>query len=372
MPQQPVAERLRLSPRSVVRAVAIFGATLALLAVLAASRRVLGWMVVAVIVAGLLHPMVAGLSRRIPRGLAVLAVVAGVLGVIGGVSWALVDDVVGELDRLQREAPRAARQIERSDGFGDLAEEIDLVERVDDFVREVPRRLQGGEPADALRSAATRGVAFLATGVLTLFLLLQGPRIVEAGLRRVPARRRDRVATVAAAAYRRSSRYARRTAAKVLVAGAIAFLLARLAGLAGEAALAVWMGLWALVPLVGAVVGAVPVIVLAGVFEPATETLLLAAAFTAWLVLEVLVVQRWVEHRAVRAGPFLTAAVGLVGLEMYGLGGALVGLVLLIVALAVADELRPGEADVEADVEEDVEEIPAEEAPPGEAPALSH
>jgi predicted PurR-regulated permease PerM len=341
MPTPPATERLRFTPRSVVRAVAIFGATVALLALFAASRRVLGWIVVAVIVAGLLHPIVAGLSRRMPRGLAVLAVVVGVLAGIGGVTWALVDDIVDEVDRLERAAPRAAREIQNSERWGDLATEIDLVERVDQFVREVPRRLQGGDTPDALRSAATRGVAFLATGVLTLFLLLQGPRLVEAGLRQVPVRRRDRAGQVAAAAYRRSCRYARRTFVKVLAAGALAFLCARFSGVPGPAALAVWMGLWAMVPLVGAVIGALPVLLLSGVFETRNETTLLVLTFAAWLALEALVVQRWVERDSLHAGPFLTAAVGLVSLEMYGLGGALVALVILFLGLAVADELTP-------------------------------
>ena len=341
MPTSPAPERLRFTPSSVVRAVAIFGATLALLALFAASRRVLGWIVVAVIVAGLLHPMVAGLSRRIPRGLAILAVVAAVLAGIGGVTYALVDDIVDEVDRLERVAPRAAREIQRSDRWGDFATEIDLVERVDQFVREVPQRLQGGDTPDALRSAATRGVAFLATGVLTLFLLLQGPRLVQAGLRQVPARRRQRTGAVAAAAYLRACRYTRRTVVKVLAAGGLAFVGATFAGIPGSAALAIWMGLWALVPLVGAVVGAVPLLVLSGVFETRNETILLTAMLLGWMVLEVLVVQRWIERDALHAGPFLTAAVGLVALEMYGLGGALVALVILFLGLAVADELTP-------------------------------
>jgi predicted PurR-regulated permease PerM len=341
MPQPPATERLRLTPRSVVRAVALLGLTLALLTVFAASRRVLGWMVVAALVAALLYPVVGFLARRMPRGLAIAVVVAGVLAIIGVVVYGVIDDISQEVKRLQRAGPRAAREIARSDRFDDLAEEIDLVARVEDFVKEVPRRLQGGGTAAALRSAATRSVAFLATGVLTLFLLVQGPRLVQAAGRQLPEARRVRAERVAANAYRRACRYARRIFVKVVVAGLLTYGLALWAGLPGEAALGVWMGMWAVVPVVGVVLGALPAIILAAVFEPGLETGLLVLAFAGWLAAEILVVQRWVEHDAVRVGPFLTLAVGFVGLEAYGIGGALVGLAMLVAAIAVADELAP-------------------------------
>ena len=337
----PATERLRLTAGSVVRAVAILGATLALLAVFAASRRVLGWIAVAAIVAALMHPVVGLLARRMPRWLAIVLVVAGVLAVIGVVVYGVVDDISQGVQRLQREAPRAARQIARSDRFGELAREIDLVQRVQDFVGEVPRRLQGGDTGAALRSAATRSVAFLATGVLTLFLLVQGPRLLAAVARQLPEDRRERAERVAVNAYRRACRYARRLLVKAFLAGLVAYGLARAVGLPGESALGVWMAMWALVPLVGVVLGAVPSIVLAAVFETGAETVFISLAYVAWLAIEVFVLQRWVERDSIRVGPFLTLAVGFVGLEAYGIGGAVVGLVLLVAAVCVADEMAP-------------------------------
>ena len=52
-------ERLRLTPRSALAAVAMFGLTLGFLTMFAASRRVLGWVVAAATIAGVVHPLVA-------------------------------------------------------------------------------------------------------------------------------------------------------------------------------------------------------------------------------------------------------------------------------------------------------------------------
>ena len=86
--QQPIepqpAQRLRISLRSAVVLVAMLGATLALIRLVSVSQRVLGWILVAGAIAGLLHPLVA--PRRAPgcqRGVAVLAVVI-LMAAVGG------------------------------------------------------------------------------------------------------------------------------------------------------------------------------------------------------------------------------------------------------------------------------------------------
>src|SRR5512144_1645956 len=89
-------ERLRITPSSAVRAVAMLGATLVVLRVLAASTRVLGWMLAAAAIAALLHPIVERLTRRMPHGLAVIVVVLAVLGSAGAVGYSVVDTIVRE------------------------------------------------------------------------------------------------------------------------------------------------------------------------------------------------------------------------------------------------------------------------------------
>lgn len=338
--------KLRISARSAVGAVAMLGGTLLVLRVLASSRRVLGWIVVAAVLAGLLHPVVATLQRRMRRGLAVLIVVVTFVGALAAIVYGLVDDVNRETRRLQSAAPARAAELERSARFGGLARDLKLVERTQRFVDAVPERLRGGTPAEALRSAATRGVAFLATGVLTIFFLLQGPDMARAARDQVrDEARRHRLDSVAVAVYRRAFGYARSTLATAVAAGLIGYLLATVAEVPGPAPLGIWVGLWDLVPLVGASVGALPIVALAAAAS-GPRALLLAAAFVAYQVFENRVVTRRIETETLRLGPFLTLASGLVGLELSGAAGALLAVLAAATVVAAAGELsepsKPG------------------------------
>ena len=333
------AERLRFTPRSLVVAVAMLGLTLALLRLAAASGRVIGWVVAAAAVAGLLHPLVQALSTRLPHGVAVALVAVGTLACVAAVVYGLVDNVVEETRALQRSAPEAAEEIERSGRFSGLAREFRLAERTGRFVKAVPERLRGGTPAEALRAAATRGVAFLATGVLTLFFLLHGPRLARAAADQVhdPARR-HRLERVAVAAYHRAFRYALGTVLMAVAAGVVAYLAASTADLPGPVPLALWVALWDVVPVVGAAVGATPVVALAAVTASPGWAIALAVVFVAYQVLEDLVFQPRVERTSIKVGPFLTAAGGLLGLEVYGVGGALLAVLAVTLAAAAVDE----------------------------------
>lgn len=257
---------------------------------------------------------------------------------MGVTVYRLVDDVVKETRRLQSSAPAAAARIERSGRFAEVARNFELTERVRSFVQEVPARLRGGSPADAFRSAATRGVAFLATGVLSLFFLLFGPRLVDSAGRQVtdPVKR-ARYQRIVGAAYRRAVRYVRGSALMAIAAGLLGFLVARLAEVPGGAPLGLWMALWDLVPLVGAGIGAMPIVVLAAVEDPA-QGALLAGVFAAYQLFEGFVLQRRVERTSIRVGPFLTIVSALIGLKLYGLGGALLAMIWMTFVLAVLDE----------------------------------
>jgi predicted PurR-regulated permease PerM len=123
-------------------------------------------------------------------------------------------------------------------------------------------------------------------------------------------------------------------------AGLLTYGLARATDVPGAAPLALWVALWDVVPLVGAFIGGVPIIVLAGV-ESTANAFLIAAAFLGYQIFETVFLQRPLHRRTVKVGPFLTVVSGLAGLELYGMGGALLLMLLSGVAVAAGDELAP-------------------------------
>jgi predicted PurR-regulated permease PerM len=339
-PDRP--ERLRVSTRSVAQFAILVGLTVLALRTVAAAGRVIGWMLVAATLAGLLQPTVQRLvSRGWPRGRAVLLVAALGLLLVGIVTYRVVDDVRRGTERLQRAVPEAAAQLERSERFGTAARSVKLSEHAAGVMADLPARLRGGTTAEALRAAATRGVAFLTTSVMTLFLLLHGPRLADAGLAQVAdERRRARLARIGAAAYRRGFGYARGSLAIGIVAGAVAYAVAVVAHVPGAAPLALWVGLWDLVPIVGAVIGGAPIVALAVVAHP-WHGAAVAAAIVAYQVVEDFVLQPRLERATMRLGPFLTVAAGFLGLELRGLPGALIAVLAVATVVAALDEVVP-------------------------------
>ena len=104
------------------------------------------------------------------------------------------------------------------------------------------------------------------------------------------------------------------------------------------APLAVWMMMLDAIPLLGVVLGAVPLVLLAATTASWQGAVAVAALLLAWQAFEALVLQRRVEERSLHIGPFVTVAVAMVGLELYGIGGALVSVVAVVLVAAALDE----------------------------------
>lgn len=313
--------------------------------VLVRSERVLGWLLAATVVAALLHPVVAILQRWMRRSLALLVTFVGLGVVVGAVVYGAVDDLRAEIERLQREAPAAAERIEASERFGQAARDFGLAQRVQEFVDELPSRLAGGDAPEALRAAATRSVAYLVALVLTVFLLLHGPRLAGAatGVIVDPARR-QRLQAVLLGAYRRWWDYVVGALGIGVLAGLGALALARLTELPGPIALGLLVGLFALVPSVGVLVGGAPLLLFAVGLRPGSASaVVVLAGLVAFQVLEVLVLRPALDRRSLHVGPAITTVVAIVAFDLAGIGGVFVGLAIVVFALAVADELAPGD-----------------------------
>ncbi|HEV8297492.1 MAG TPA: AI-2E family transporter [Acidimicrobiales bacterium] len=341
------ARTLNVRPRSVLIAVGLIGLALVARNAFTRSSRVFGWLAAATVAAALVIPAVELLSRWMRRGIALLLVLVVVGGTIGFVTYVAVDDVRHEIDRLQEVAPDAAQRIEESDRYGDTAREFRLRERVQGFVDDLPGRLAGGGNAAAvIRSATTRGLAYLAGVILTIFLIFHGPRIVHGGIAQIgdPARR-TRVERVMRRAYERSWTYLVGTLGLAIAAGVWAFAWCRAASLPGASVLGIFVALLSIIPYVGVMVGGLPVILLALGLKPGSWTVMLIAVLLLWQVFDAAVLRRQLVDRSIAIGPAVTTIIGALALDLYGIGGVLVGLAFAVYAIAVIDELAPTDAD---------------------------
>jgi predicted PurR-regulated permease PerM len=168
-----------VSVRSALAILALVALTTLVLEIAQHAERVIAWALVAGALATLVYPVVNFGARWLPRGVVVFLLVAVGLSAIGFVSYRIVNDVTSATDRIQVAAPHRAAELEKNSEF---LRGVHLRRRVQNLVNEIPNRLAGGSARQALESAATRGVAFVAGLILTIFFVLYGPGLLGSGL----------------------------------------------------------------------------------------------------------------------------------------------------------------------------------------------
>lgn len=333
---------VRLSTKTVVLAVGTILAFVMARSAFVSAHRVIGWTVAAAATAVLVEPIVELLARVLPRLLAVLLTFLLVGAAVGGLIFGTFDDLDRELDRLQRAAPSATAALEaRDDSVGRVARELRLSERADVFLDTLDDRVGSG--SGALAENAPAAPAYLVSAILTIFLLVYGPRLLDGALRQLPpsvdARRARAVLFVAA---QRTQKTVAVLLTQAIVVGLAVWATAVLLGLPAPVVLGAVAGIGALLPDLGVLLGVLPTVALtAGLESVTTATLLLVAALVVQGI-EALVIRARIDRWGVPIGPAVVWVVALVAYTVYGVGAALFGVVYAIFGLAVVDALsRP-------------------------------
>lgn len=324
--------RVGLSARTLFLAIFVALGVVAAWNVLNAARAVLATAVAATVMALLLRGPIDWLGTRLNRPLAIVLTVIVVVGGVGGIVYVVYDDLDRAFERLQEVAPEAARDLERSERVGEVARDLRLAERVEAAVDRIRESTQ-----ERARQAAFRAASYLVAGILTLFLVIYSPRMIDGAVSQVrDPSRRDRARHVVDASLARGRRYLTGLIAQGLVVAGVCYGAFRLVGLPASVALAAVVGLGSAVPYVGVVAGMVPALLLSGAFEPASSTIGLGVLGVALQVASVATV-RYLSRRAMYTGPALTLVAVFIGFDVYGPGGAIFGMALTVFAVAVAE-----------------------------------
>lgn len=330
---------VRISTRTIVLGVGVVLAVLVLRGAFVAGQRVLGWAAACAVTAVFVAPLVTWLGRWIPRVAAVLLTFA-VIGVgAAALIFGTFDNLDRELGSLQRDAPDATQRLEeRDDEIGSAMRDLELSDRVDNFLDELDQRVGSG--SDALAENALTVPVFFVNAILTIFLLIYGPGIVKGGLSLIgdPVRR-TRATTVLHDATRRARRTMAAMLGQGLVIGLLVGLVAAALSLPAPVVLGLVAGVAAALPDVGILLGVLPTIALTAGLESGRAAVAILAAALVLQALEALHVRHLVDRWGVEVGPAVVWIVALLGYTLHGIGMAFYGVAFAVFGLAVIDQV---------------------------------
>ncbi len=335
----------RISPRTVyVGIVLLVGLLVGLYFVYQVYEIVLAF-VLTVLLSIILSVPVDYLARRgLPRTLGTLAVIVAIVGAIGFFSFALAPTIREQFRQFSQNFPGLLKQVstladQAEDFFGlDIPVEVEpenLVEVAQDFLT------QGG----VLEAAAGVGMTLasvISMGVVVLlavvYLVARPEPWVNGLVSLFPAEQRQRVREVLKKLYRTVQRWLVGQLTAMTFIGISSIIALHVIGIPFALLLGIFSGLISFVPILGAILSAVPPLLLALVSEPILAVWVILA-YTIIQQIESNIIQPIVMSQAVRLHPALVLFALLVMGTLFGVVGLVLAVPLVATFQVLVNEL---------------------------------
>ena len=326
-----------LTPKRLLSLVAILVATYCVLIVVRALRSVLVMLLVSLFLSFAMEPAVQFLSRRgVRRGLATGAVfLAGIL-IVAAIVIAMIPLVVEQISDLIVSVPRSV------DDFNQLIEGLPFLPNLE-VTPEVRAEIEraGVEFGERVRTGALGaagnvvsigataiGAIFqlLAIGLITFYLVADGPRLRRTLAGPLPPERQREMLAIWELAVAKTGGYIYSRLLLAVASGVAHLIVLLVLGVPFALPLALWVGVTsAFVPVVGTYLGGVLLLLVALVNEP-IDALWLAIFIAIYQQVENYFLAPAVQSRTMDVHPAVAFVSVLIGGTLLGAPGALLAL----------------------------------------------
>ncbi len=317
-----------VTPRAVLTVVGLIVAVAAALWLLWLTRRIVTWVVIAMFLAVALNPVVDALQRW-PHMRRVLAIsVTFLLGIVlsAGILLLLVPPLIDAGQQLADSAPGYVDRLGETRIVRELDQRYDVVDRLREFVQDSPDKLGGAGAAVSVAQSLLSGLlGGLTVLVLTFLFLIYGRQLRVQAIAMLPHHARDRYDALLDRMYKSVGGYVAGNLLVSVIAGVSAFIVLKIFDIPAAAALAFWVAIADLVPLVGATVGAIPAVAVA-FFSGWPVGVGVAIYFVLYQQIENHFVQPVVMRRTTSLNPLVVLVAVLVGAQLLGILGALLAI----------------------------------------------
>ncbi len=348
--QRAAAEPPRVVVARWVQLVLLPLALVGLWAIAKAAGKVLVIFIIAGLIALILNPVVAFLSRgRLPRGLAVLVVYVGFFLIVTGIAFLLANPISNQVSKFADDIPHITK--EANTNLAHLQRTLNKDGLHVHFIKQGKTALQtlGEKAAKAagsivsfsggvLSEVASTLFDLILIFVLSVYMLLYGARIGALVRRAMPPGDGTPKDDYPWLVQNAVARYVGGQLLFSLIMGTTAGLAMYILGVVGifsagrtyAVVFGIFYGFFELIPYVGPILGAaLPVVV--ALFTDPISALWVTLTFVGLQQLEGHIVAPQIFGRTLRINPLLVIFALLLGLQVHGIIGALIALPILSV-----------------------------------------
>ena len=308
-----------------------------------AVRALLVQFLIAVFLAVSLDPVVRWLvRRRVKRPYAVAIVLLAMLAMVAALIWAIAPSLLTQAGNLASDFPGYLDRLrERSPTLQRIETRLGMQPRIDAWVREMPGRM-GAQAVGFAQQFFGAVLSLLVVMVLTVYLMLDLPRLRRGLVRLFPMRQRVQVTDVVNLVIDKVGSYMIGNLLISAIAGVTAFVALTALQVPLALPLALLVAVTDLIPLIGATLGAVVCLVVsAATGELWPSTVLLGLFFLVYQQLENYIIAPRVLRNTVDISSIAVLLTALVGATILGLVGALMAIPLAAAGKVIlADRLR--------------------------------
>lgn len=302
---------------------------------------------VGVLLAFAVEPLVLAVQRRAgcSRGAAVGAVGTGLLIAFAALAVVVGPAAVRQATDFGDELPQTLRDIEELPVVGPRLEDAEFATRVEEWVDDLPGRLDSDGVETAARGVLAGALNGLGVLLVALVVLLDGPTLVARARLVVPAQYRDTADSVGRVFYRVVGTYFAGSLLVASIGGTWVLIVGLSVGVPLAPVAAVWYAVVSLIPQVGGFLGTSFVTILA-ITQGVVPALIVLVLVVAYMNLENYVITPAIVGEAVDLSPPVTMLAALVGGAAAGVPGALAATPLCGTIKAVYMEAVHGEKPV--------------------------
>ncbi|RYC14690.1 AI-2E family transporter [Nocardioides zhouii] len=272
-----------------------------------------------------LNPVVEFFMRRgVRRGLSVLLVLVVVIGVLALFVVAIAPVISEQIAQITKNAPGWLDDLQANKQVQKLDDQYDVIAKAREYIQngDFGQKVFGGALGVGLRvlSALANSLIVL---VLMIYFLASLPSIKHAGYSLAPASKRPRVSELGDQIIRSTGAYVAGAFFVALCAGISTLIFSFIVGLGDYAfALAFVVGLFSLIPVVGAFVSGALMTLLALTVSP-TIALIALVYYVAYQQVESYFIYPRIMKKSVDIPGSVTVVAALVGGSLMGVIGAL-------------------------------------------------